>query len=110
MPRRRRMTRMTAITISVWIHPPDDHPTAVSDVRLERSGMHGDDMGASYQRHADLGDVAHELIGESPPTGEPLTLADVEAAFAEIALLRGTNAKRDRLRVLLARATAAEAR
>src|SRR5206468_11675558 len=50
---------------------------ALSDVLLERSGKTGEDMGASYRRHADLGDVAHELVGESPATGDPLTLADV---------------------------------
>ncbi|HKY52479.1 MAG TPA: hypothetical protein VJP45_14575, partial [Candidatus Limnocylindria bacterium] len=58
---------------------------ALSDVLLERAGKSGDDMGASYQRHADLGDVAHELIGDSPHQGEPLTLDDVAAAFDGIA-------------------------
>src|SRR5206468_8553385 len=51
--------------------------SALSGVLLERSGMDGGNMGASYQRHADLGDVAFELIGASPPSGEPLTLVDV---------------------------------
>jgi DNA ligase-1 len=83
---------------------------ALSDVLLERSGRTGDDMGASYQRHADLGDVAFELIAAMPPTGEPLTLVDVEAAFGEIAGLRGSNAKRDALRSLMKRATGGEAR
>ena len=84
--------------------------SALSDVLLERSGKDGDEMSASYQRHADLGDVAHELVGESAASGEPLTLADVEATFEEVAALRGASAKRDRLRSVLARATAAEAR
>ena len=83
---------------------------ALSDVLLERSSRSGDDMGASYQRHADLGDVAFELIAAMPPTGEPLTLADVEGAFGEIAGLRGSNAKRDALRALMKRATGGEAR
>jgi DNA ligase-1 len=83
---------------------------ALSDVLLERSGRSGDDMGAAYQRHADLGDVAFELIAAMPPAGEPLTLADVEAAFTAIAGLRGANAKRDALRALMERATGGEAR
>ncbi|HYK98945.1 MAG TPA: ATP-dependent DNA ligase [Candidatus Acidoferrales bacterium] len=84
--------------------------SALSDVMRERSRKGDDEMSASYQRHADLGDVAHDLIGDSAAAGEPLTLEDVEAAFAEIATLRGANAKRERLRSLIARATAEEAR
>src|SRR5512140_565515 len=67
--------------------------SALRDALLERSGRGGDEIGASYQRHADLGDVAFDLIGETPRTGEPLALADVEAAFTEIAALRGAKAK-----------------
>ena len=84
--------------------------SALSDVLLERSGKSGDDMGASYQRHADLGDVAHELIGDTPGEGDPLTLADVAASFDGIAAVRGTNNKRELVRALLRRADAGEAR
>jgi ATP-dependent DNA ligase I len=84
--------------------------SALSGVLLERSTKSEGDMSASYQRHADLGDVAHDLIGASASAGEPLTLEDVEAAFEELAALRGANAKRERLRSLLARADAGEAR
>ena len=84
--------------------------SALSEILLERSGRTGDDMQRSYQRHADLGDVAHELVGESAPTGEPLTLVELDAAFEAIAALRGANAKRDALRALMKRATAGEAR
>jgi DNA ligase-1 len=84
--------------------------SALSDVLRERSGRDGSDMGASYQRHADLGDVAFELIGDSPPSGEPLTLLDVETSFTEMAAVRGANAKRDVLRGVMRRATAGEAR
>lgn len=83
---------------------------ALADVLLERSGKTSDDMRESYQRHADLGDVAHELVGESAPGGDPLTLADIAASFAAIAALRGANAKRDALRTVIGRATAGEAR
>ncbi|MEX2045783.1 MAG: ATP-dependent DNA ligase [Chloroflexota bacterium] len=84
--------------------------SALSDVLLERSGRSGEDMAASYQRHADLGDVAHELVAGSPGVGEPLTLADVAAAFDGIAAVRGTNNKRELVRALLRRADAGEAR
>jgi DNA ligase-1 len=84
--------------------------SALSDVLLERSGKSGEDMRASYQRHADLGDVAHDLIAESARDGEPLTLADVAAAFDGIAAVRGTNNKRELVRALLRRADAGEAR
>jgi DNA ligase-1 len=84
--------------------------SALADVLLERSGKSSDDMRASYQRHADLGDVAHELVGGSAPKGEPLTLTDIAASFEAIAALRGANAKRDALRALIGRATDGEAR
>ena len=84
--------------------------SALADVLLERSGKTADDMRESYQRHADLGDVAFELVGASPAQGEPLGLVDVEASFVEIAAVRGAKAKREILRGLLRRATAGEAR
>jgi DNA ligase 1 len=84
--------------------------STLSDVLLERSARDGGDMAASYQRHADLGDVAHELIGDTPGEGEPLTLADVAASFDGIAAVRGTNNKRDLVRQLLRRANGGEAR
>jgi ATP-dependent DNA ligase I len=84
--------------------------SALSDVLLERSGTSGAEMAESYQRYADLGDVAADLISESPRTGEPLSLADVAEAFDRIAAARGVAPKRELLRVLLARATADEAR
>ena len=84
--------------------------SALADVLLERSAKGAEDMRESYQRHADLGDVAHELVAERAPEGEPLTLKDVAASFEEIASVRGANAKRDVLRALLRRATAEEAR
>ena len=83
---------------------------ALSDVLLERSRKGGNDMAASYQRHADLGDVAAELIDASAPSGPPLQLEDVAKAFDAIAAARGVAPKREVLRDLLARATADEAR
>lgn len=84
--------------------------SALTAAILERSGAQGDDIGASYQRHADLGDVAAELIGTPPPDARPLSLRDLSAAFDEIAATPGANAKRALVRGLMARATGAEAR
>src|SRR5438445_2855880 len=84
--------------------------SALSDVLLERSGKNGGDMAESYQRHADLGDVAADLIAGRAPWGERLTLADVAQTFDAIAAARGVAPKRDLLRATLARATADEAR
>lgn len=84
--------------------------SALTDAILERSGAGADDIGASYQRHADLGDVAAELITAPPPDRRPIALADLAAAFDEIAATRGSNAKRALIRALVARATGAETR
>jgi ATP-dependent DNA ligase I len=84
--------------------------SALSDVLLERSGKTGGDMADSYQRHADLGDVAADLIAERSAAGDRLTLADVAQTFDAIAAARGVAPKRDLLRATLARATADEAR
>ncbi|HEY7624312.1 MAG TPA: ATP-dependent DNA ligase [Candidatus Limnocylindria bacterium] len=84
--------------------------SALSDALLERSKRSGADMAASYQRHADLGDVAAELMGGAETSGERLSLADVAQTFDAIAAARGVAPKRDLLRAVLARATADEAR
>src|SRR5438445_2946853 len=84
--------------------------SALSDVLLERSGKTGGDMAESYQRHADLGDVAADLIGDGSAGGERLTLADVAQTFDAIAAARGVAPKRELLRATLTRATADEAR
>src|SRR5881392_1427677 len=84
--------------------------SALSDVLLERSGRNGGEMAESYQRHADLGDVAGDLIAERSAAGDRLTLADVAQTFDAIAAARGVAPKRDLLRATIARATAGEAR
>ncbi len=84
--------------------------SALVDAILERSGAEGDEIGASYQRHADLGDVAAELITTPAPDPRPLSLRDLAAAFDEIAATTGSNAKRALVRALLGRATGSEAR
>ena len=84
--------------------------SALADVLLERSGKSAGEMQESYQRHADLGDVAADLLSGVSRDGEALTLADVAAGFDEIAATRGTQNKRRLLRGLLRRADAEEAR
>ena len=84
--------------------------SALSGALLERSGKTGEDMATSYQRHADLGDVAAELIGGGAPVGPRLELADVVRAFDAIAATRGVAPKGEILRDLLARASAEETR
>jgi len=85
---------------------------ALLDAVVVRTGATGDDITASYQRHADLGDVAAELAERSPVPAKPppLSLADVAEAFARVAAARGVAAKRELLEALFARATAAEIR
>ncbi len=82
---------------------------SLSDALLERSERTAGDMAASYQRHADLGDVAAELLEGAVPAS-PLTLRDVADTFDAIAAVKGTAAKRDLLRALLARCDAGAAR
>jgi DNA ligase-1 len=85
---------------------------ALLDAVVVRTGANGDDITASYQRHADLGDVAAELAEASATVAQspPLSLADVAAAFDAVAAARGVAAKRELLEALFARATAAEIR
>ena len=85
---------------------------ALLDAVVVRTGASGDDITASYQRHADLGDVAAELAGHSTTTAQPpaLALAEVAGAFDRVAAARGVAAKRELLETLFARASAAEIR
>ena len=86
--------------------------SALVDVVASRSGAGGEAIGASYQQHADLGDVSAELVERSGIAALPpaLTLSDVAGAFDRIALARGVAPKRDLLAALLVRATAGEVR
>ncbi|HLZ48260.1 MAG TPA: ATP-dependent DNA ligase [Candidatus Limnocylindria bacterium] len=85
---------------------------ALLDAVVARSGASGDDIAASYQRHADLGDVAAELTERSASPAKPpaLTLGDVAEAFDRVAATRGVAPKGELLVALLARASAAEVR
>lgn len=85
---------------------------ALLDAVMVRSGATGDAVDASYQRHADLGDVAAELTERSAVGPEPprLTLEDVALAFDRVAATRGVAPKGALLEALLRRATAGETR
>jgi DNA ligase-1 len=85
---------------------------ALLDAVLVRSGASGDAVADSYQKHADLGDVAAELTERSavPPKPPPLTLGEVALAFDRIAATRGVAPKAELLEALLARASADEVR
>ena len=85
---------------------------ALLDAVMARTGTSGDDIEASYQRHADLGDVAAEVADRAaiPPKPPPLTLGDVAEAFDRIAAARGVAPKAELLSTLLVRAEPAEIR
>jgi DNA ligase-1 len=86
--------------------------SAIVDSVISLSGASGKELGESYQRFADLGDVAEELLARHGrrPEGDPLTLEDVVAFFNELAATRGTSKKRGLLDRVLARASASEAK
>jgi len=85
---------------------------ALMDAVIARTGASVDEIDASYQTHADLGDVAAEVAERSsvPVRPPPLLLGHVAVAFDRIAAARGVAPKRELLDALLARATAAEIR
>ena len=85
---------------------------ALLDAVMARSGASGDAIESSYQRHADLGDVAAEVTAASavPPKPPPLVLGDVAEAFDRVAATRGVAPKAELLETLLARADAGEIR
>lgn len=69
-------------------------------------------LGAAYNESSDLGQAVHDLFASHhyEPVGEPPTLPDVAAAFAEIAQARGPAAKGAALRTLLERCDPLSAR
>ncbi len=86
--------------------------SAIVGILRELSGASEDELGASYQRHADLGDVTEELLAAHGRVAEapPLTLRDLADAFERIAATRGAGKKRELLDALMRRATPTEAK
>ena len=75
------------------------------------TGADPDELQASLVRLGDPGDVAAAALDALVPPVEPtLTMADVEAFFAEIAAIRGSRAKTTRIAEMLGRVTPVEAR
>jgi DNA ligase-1 len=86
--------------------------STIVDVVLSLTGASPDELGESYQRYADLGDVTEALFAAAgrAAAAPPLTLAEVAAAFADCATTRGSARKRALLETLLRRAGALEAK
>jgi DNA ligase-1 len=74
------------------------------------SGADEQALHEAYLRHSDFGDAAAELLDERPPSGTPLKLADVEAAFRAMSEASSAAARVTLMTDLFRRATAAEAR
>lgn len=64
----------------------------------------------AYLRHSDFGDAAAELLDQRPPSGAPVTLADVDAAFRAMRSAGSTASRVALMTDLFTRASAAEAR
>jgi DNA ligase-1 len=65
---------------------------------------------AAYRRHGDLGAAAQEVLGQSAPAKSSLSVAELAAAFDELARTSNTARKLSLLQDVLRRATALEAK
>jgi DNA ligase-1 len=74
------------------------------------SGADAAALNTAYLRHSDLGDAAAELLAGRAPSGRPLTVADVDAAFRAMSEAGSAEARVSEMARLLGRATPAEAR
>jgi DNA ligase 1 len=85
-------------------------------VIADMAGAGQERLSASYLRHGDLGEVAEELLADKKEQTlfrEPLTLADLEEAFAGLRSAKGRGSQATRMgivRALLLRATPLEAK
>src|SRR6267143_4103526 len=74
----------------------------------ELSGKSGSELTEIYRRHGDAGAVAAEALSDRSESG--IALTEVQRAFYEIAVVRGSAAKAALTRQLLERATPLEAK
>jgi DNA ligase-1 len=74
------------------------------------SGADEQALHEAYLRHSDFGDAAAELLDGRAPSGKPLTLAEVDAAFRAMSEAPSTATRIASMTELFQRATAAEAR
>jgi DNA ligase-1 len=100
-----------------FVFPKGDERTlnvggaAFSSVLRDVSGADDAAITLAWRRHSDAGDVTRDLLErrESAPT-EPVSLRELDGAFAEIAAARGAKPRAAVLRALLEKVTANEAR
>ncbi len=75
------------------------------------SGASDAQLTVAYRRHGDMGSAAFDLLlDRDAPTGNPLHLREVEAAFAGMAVAKTTAIRAALLEALLRRASALEAK
>ena len=75
------------------------------------SGATDAELGAAYRRHGDLGAAARDVLAGQDAGKQPVvTLAELEAAFAAMAVAATTKARAGLVEGLLRRATAIEAK
>jgi DNA ligase 1 len=84
---------------------------AFSSVLRDVSGADDDEIRRAWRRHSDAGDVTRDLLERREARATtPIPLVELDWSFAEIASARGVQARKERLRTLLDRASADEAR
>lgn len=81
--------------------------TTLSRVIAETAGQPSQDLGATYRKHGDLGDMAEELL-RSPNRVGDLSLAEVARLFDDLAAARGQTHKAELLTNAFQRASAAD--
>ena len=88
--------------------------SALLDVLRDVTGVTDEQVSRIYLRHGDLGEVAEEILAvkkEQPLFSEPLTLADLNEAFARLRASKGQGSalvRRGTVKSLLLRATPLE--
>src|SRR6185437_9324119 len=107
---------LTALYLAGTPFPETDRRTLnvggslLSKALAEASHANRQAMHAAYRRYGDLGSAAQDLLESHKPSGEPLTIEEIEHAFNAIAAARGPGAKLPILLDLLRRAEPIEAK
>jgi DNA ligase-1 len=81
--------------------------SVLSRVIAQAAGREGENLGTTYRRHGDLGDMAEELLRDANHQGD-LPLADVGRLFEAMAAARVQVQKAELLRKAFARASAGD--
>jgi DNA ligase-1 len=71
------------------------------------AGKEGEQLGRIYRKHGDLGDMAEELLRESPSPAS-LALKDLAKLFGDLSTARTQSQKDDLLDAIIARSAASE--